>query len=163
VLFRSKTARAYYNAPGWVAHVISNPWLFTSPGEHASWGSTLTGGAWLASHLWEHYRFMRDTTFLERYYPVIKGATEFLNSILIEEEHGWLVTAPSNSPENAYKTAEGFAGHTCMGPTMDMQICRQLMYATIKSSPEGNDFRFQKIRQGRNSIYRRSYEQKNCY
>jgi alpha-L-fucosidase 2 len=129
-----KTARAYYNAPGWVAHVISNPWLFTSPGEHASWGSTLTGGAWLASHLWEHYRFTRDTAFLERYYPVIKGATEFLNSILIEEEHGWLVTAPSNSPEHGYITNDGFTGNTCMGPTMDMQICRQLMYATIKSS-----------------------------
>ena len=129
-----KTAGAYYHAPGWVAHVISNPWLFTSPGEHASWGSTLTGGAWLASHLWEHYRFTRDTTFLERYYPVIKGATEFLNAILIEEEHGWLATAPSNSPENAYRTAEGFVGYTCMGPTIDMQICRQLMYATIKSS-----------------------------
>jgi alpha-L-fucosidase 2 len=129
-----KTAQAYYNASGWVAHVISNPWLFTSPGEHASWGSTLTGGAWLSSHLWEHFRFTKDTAFLKRYYPVIKGATEFLNSILIEEEHGWLVTAPSNSPENAYITFDGFTGNTCMGPTMDMQICRQLMYATIKSS-----------------------------
>ncbi|MDR2383117.1 MAG: glycoside hydrolase N-terminal domain-containing protein [Prevotellaceae bacterium] len=128
-----KTAKAYYNAPGWVAHVISNPWLFTSPGEHASWGSTLTGGAWMASHLWEHFRFTRDTAFLKQYYPVIKGATEFLNSILIEEEHGWLVTAPSNSPENAYKTADGHA-FTCMGPTMDMQICRQLMYANIEAA-----------------------------
>jgi alpha-L-fucosidase 2 len=129
-----KTAAAYYNAPGWVAHVVSNPWLFTSPGEHASWGSTLTGGAWIATHLWEHYRFTRDTTFLKRYYPVIKGAVEFLNSILIEEEHGWLVTAPSNSPEHAYITGDGFVGNTCMGPTIDMQICRQLMYASIKAS-----------------------------
>ncbi|MDR1583027.1 MAG: glycoside hydrolase N-terminal domain-containing protein [Prevotellaceae bacterium] len=129
-----KTAQTYYNAPGWVAHVISNPWLFTSPGEHAGWGSTLTGGAWLASHLWEHFRFTGDTAFLRQYYPVIKGAVEFLNSILIEEEHGWLVTAPSNSPEHAYVTADGFVGNTCMGPTMDMQICRQLMYANIKAS-----------------------------
>jgi alpha-L-fucosidase 2 len=130
----TKTAKAYYNAPGWVAHVISNPWLFTSPGESATWGSTLTGGAWLASHLWEHFRFTGDVEFLERYYPVIRGATEFLNSILIEEEHGWLVTAPSNSPENAYITPDGYLGQTCMGPTIDMQICRQLMYATIKAS-----------------------------
>jgi alpha-L-fucosidase 2 len=129
-----RTARAYYNASGWVAHVISNPWLFTSPGEDAGWGSTLTGGAWLTSHIWEHFRFTRDTAFLRTYYPVIKGATAFLNSILIEEEHGWLVTAPSNSPENAYITPDGFRGHTCMGPTMDMQICRQLMYATIKAA-----------------------------
>jgi alpha-L-fucosidase 2 len=129
-----KTAQTYYSAPGWVAHVISNPWLFTSPGEHANWGSTLTGGAWLTAHLWEYYRFTGDTEFLKRYYPVIKGAAEFLNSILIEEEHGWLVTAPSNSPENSYIAAGGFMGNTCMGPTMDMQICRQLMHATIKAS-----------------------------
>jgi alpha-L-fucosidase 2 len=129
-----KTAQAYYNAPGWVAHVISNPWLFTSPGEHARWGSTLTGGAWLTSHLWEHFRFTGDVAFLRQYYPVIKGAVEFLNSILIEEEHGWLVTAPSNSPEHAYITADGYRGNTCMGPTIDMQICRQLMYATVKAS-----------------------------
>ncbi|MDR1340218.1 MAG: glycoside hydrolase family 95 protein [Prevotellaceae bacterium] len=130
----TKTAKAYYDAPGWVAHVISNPWLFTSPGESAYWGSTLTGGAWLASHLWEHFRYTGDVEFLKRYYPVIKGATEFLNSILIEEEHGWLVTAPSNSPENSYITPDGYTGQTCMGPTMDMQICRQLMHATVKSS-----------------------------
>ena len=130
----AKTAKAYYNAPGWVAHVISNPWLYTSPGEHAQWGSTLTGGAWLASHIWENYRFTRDTEFLKNYYPVMKGATEFLNSILIEEEHGWLVTAPSNSPENSYIMPNGFIGQTCMGPTMDMQICRQLMNACIKAS-----------------------------
>jgi alpha-L-fucosidase 2 len=130
----AKTAKAYYNAPGWVAHVISNPWLFTSPGESATWGSTLTGGAWMASHLWEHFRFTGDLEFLKHYYPVIKGATEFLNSILIEEEHGWLVTAPSNSPENAYIAPDGYVGQTCIGPTIDMQICRQLMYATIRSS-----------------------------
>jgi alpha-L-fucosidase 2 len=129
-----KTAKAYYNAPGWVAHAVSNPWLFTSPGEHASWGATPTGGVWLASHIWEHFRFTRDIAFLRQYYPVIKGTVEFFNSILIEEEHGWLVTAPSNSPENAYVTADGFVGNTCMGPTMDMQICRQLMYANIKAS-----------------------------
>jgi alpha-L-fucosidase 2 len=129
-----KTARAYYDAPGWVAHVISNPWLFTSPGESAYWGSTLTGGAWLASHLWEHFRFTGDVDFLRKYYPVIKGATEFLNSILIEDTNGYLVTAPSNSPENTYITFYGYRGQTCMGPTIDMQICRQLMYATVKAA-----------------------------
>lgn len=131
----TKTAKAYYNAKGWVAHVISNPWFFTSPGEGASWGSTLTGGAWLCEHIWEHYRFTKDTAFLKKYYPVLKGAAQFLQSILIKEPtHGWLVTAPSNSPEHAYKMPNGFIGNTCMGPTMDMQICRELFNACINAS-----------------------------
>lgn len=131
----SKTARAYYDAKGWVAHVISNPWFYTSPGEEAGWGSTLTGGAWLCEHIWEHYRFTLDTTFLRSYYPVMKGAAQFLRSILIREpEHGWLVTAPSNSPENTYIMPNGFRGQTAMGPTMDMQICRALFYACVKAS-----------------------------
>lgn len=130
-----KTAKAYYNADGWVAHVISNPWFFTSPGEGAEWGSTLTGGAWLCEHIWEHYRFSGDTSFLRDYYPVIKGAAIFLKSVLIREpKHGWLVTAPSNSPENTYITEDGFQGQTCMGPTIDMQTCRELFNACISTS-----------------------------
>lgn len=130
-----KTAKAYYNAGGWVAHVISNPWHYTSPGEGAEWGSTLTGGAWLCEHIWEHYRFTKDTTFLRQYYPVLKGAAQFLQSILIKEPtHGWLVTAPSNSPENTYIMPNGFKGQTAMGPTMDMQICRELFHACIDAA-----------------------------
>ncbi len=131
-----KTARAYYGCnDGWVAHVITNPWLFTSPGEGAGWGSTLTGGAWLCEHIWEHYRFTGDKKFLAQYYPVLKGAAKFLQSILIREpEHGWLVTAPSNSPENAYVMPNRFEGNTCMGPTMDMQICRELFNACIEAA-----------------------------
>ena len=130
-----KTASAYYDAPGWVAHVLGNPWGFTSPGEGASWGSTLTGGAWLVEHIWEHFRFTRDTAFLETYYPVMKGASEFLSAILIEEpENQWLVTAPSNSPENTYIMPNGFKGQTAMGPTMDMQIGRELFGSTIMAA-----------------------------
>ncbi len=130
-----KTAKAYYHANGWVAHVISNPWHFTSPGEGADWGSTLTGGAWLCEHIWEHYRFTNDTAFLKKYYPVLKGAATFLQSVLIKEpKHGWLVTAPSNSPENTYIMPDGYKGQTVMGPAMDMQICRELFNACIQSA-----------------------------
>lgn len=129
------TAKKYYNADGWVAHVISNPWFYTSPGEGANWGSTLTGGAWLVTHIWEHYLFNRDKEFLKQYYPVIKGSAEFLRSILIKEKkNGWLVTAPSNSPENGYIMPNGFKGYTCMGPTMDMQISRNIFNAAIEAS-----------------------------
>ncbi len=130
-----KTAKAYYQAEGWVAHVISNPWFFTSPGEGADWGSTLTGGAWLCEHIWEHYRFTKDIEFLRKYYPVLKGSAQFLSSILIEEpKNGWLVTAPSNSPEHAYVLPDGTKVNTAMGPTMDMQICRELFNAVIQSA-----------------------------
>ncbi|WP_199756936.1 glycosyl hydrolase family 95 catalytic domain-containing protein [Pedobacter sp. KBW06] len=130
-----KTAKAYYNAPGWVAHVIANPWGYTSPGEGAAWGSTLTGGAWLCEHIWEHYKFTKDKAFLARYYPVLKEASNFLAAILIEEpSHKWLVTAPSNSPENTYIMPDGFKGQTAMGPTMDMQICREIFGYSIEAA-----------------------------
>lgn len=130
-----KTADHYYRANGWTAHVVSNPWFFTSPGEGAQWGSTLTGGAWLTTHLWDHYRFTKDKNFLKEYYPVIRGSADFLSSILIQEkQNGWYVTAPSNSPENTYIMPDGFKGNTCMGPTMDMQICRNIFEANISAA-----------------------------
>ncbi len=130
-----KTAQAYYHSNGWVAHVISNPWKFTAPGEGASWGSTLTGGSWLCEHLWEHYLYNPDKKYLAEIYPVLKGATRFYTSILIEDpQTKWLVTAPSNSPENSYKMDDGFVGQTCMGPTMDMQIGRELLGNTIAAA-----------------------------
>lgn len=80
-----KTAKTYYNSDGWVAHMFSNPWKFTAPGEDASWGSTLTGGAWLCEHLWQHYIFNPDREYLKKIYPVLKGAAEFYTDVLIED------------------------------------------------------------------------------
>ena len=121
------TARSYYNADGWVAHVITNPWGFTAPGERASWGSTVSGSAWLCEHLWEHYAFTEDKEYLKWAYPIMKGSAQFYLDMLISEpDHGWLVTAPSNSPENTFRMENGAAAHTCMGPTVDMQILREL-------------------------------------
>jgi alpha-L-fucosidase 2 len=131
----TKTAKAYYNTDGWVAHVISNPWKFTAPGEEASWGSTLSGGAWLCEHLWLHYLYHPDKKYLATVYPVLKGAATFYTGILIEDPvTKWLVTAPSNSPENTYITPDGFAGQTTMGPTIDMQIGRELLGNTIAAA-----------------------------
>jgi alpha-L-fucosidase 2 len=130
-----KTARAYYGARGWVAHVITNPWLFTSPGEGAGWGSTCSGGGWLCEHLWEHYAFTHDKKYLASVYPVIKGSAVFFLDMLIEEPtHGWLVTAPSNSPENAYIDQHGDTVTTCMGPTIDIEIVRELFANVIQAS-----------------------------
>ncbi len=125
------TAAAYYNARGWVAHVISNPWGFTAPGEGADWGSTLTGGAWLATHIIEAYAYNPDKAFLKDYYEPLKAAAQFFTDILIREPtNGFMVTAPSNSPENSFKLPGGGTAATCMGPAMDMQIGRQLLLGT---------------------------------
>ncbi len=122
-----ETARAYYNADGWVAHVITNAWGFTAPGERASWGSTVSGSGWLCEHLWEHYTFTADKEYLRWAYPIMKGSAQFyLDMLITEPAHGWLVTAPSNSPENAFRMKNGTAAHTCMGPTVDLQILREL-------------------------------------
>ncbi|MBS1700134.1 MAG: glycoside hydrolase N-terminal domain-containing protein [Armatimonadetes bacterium] len=130
-----KTAKAYYNARGWVAHVVTNPWCFTSPGEGAGWGSTVSGGAWLTEHQWDHYAFTGDKAYLKSAYPVMKEAALFFTDMLMAEpKHGWLVTAPSNSPENTYIHPTQGNLNTCMGPTMDQQIVHELFENTIKAS-----------------------------
>jgi alpha-L-fucosidase 2 len=130
-----KTAHDYYNARGWVAHVITNPWGFTSPGESASWGSYNGGSAWLCQHLYDHYLFTRDRKFLHWAYPILKGAARFYADILIEEPtHHWLVTAPANSPENHFLTHNGADASICMGPTVLQQQVRYLFGACIESS-----------------------------
>jgi alpha-L-fucosidase 2 len=131
-----KTARTYYGARGWVAFLLANPWGFTSPGEAASWGSTVSCSAWLCQHLWDHYLFTGDREFLARAWPLLKGAALFYLDMLIEEPaHGWLVTAPSNSPENAFlPPGGGGAAHVCMGPTADMQLLRYLFDACARAS-----------------------------
>ncbi|MBR6271990.1 MAG: glycoside hydrolase N-terminal domain-containing protein [Bacteroidales bacterium] len=131
----SKTARDFYGARGWTAHVVCNPWGFTAPGEHPSWGATNTGGAWLALHAWQHYQFTQDTSFLREIYPMMKAAALFFLDIFIEEpEHGWLVTAPTTSPENAFYDENGNAVSVCMGSTMDVQIISELYDAVIEAS-----------------------------
>lgn len=131
----AKTAKAYYNARGWVAHVITNPWGFTSPGEGANWGATTTGSAWLCQHLWDHYQFTGDREFLKWAYPIMKGSALFYLDMLIEEpKNKWLVTAPSNSPENAFTLPDGRNAHICLGATSDMQLLRCLFNACIESS-----------------------------
>jgi len=128
-----KTAKSYYNAPGWVAHVITNVWGYTPPGESASWGATNNGSGWLCEHLFEHWAFNRERDYLRRVYPILKGSAEFYLGTLVEEpKHGWLVTCVSNSPENQFKMADGRTASICMGPTMDMEIVRELFTNTAE-------------------------------
>ncbi len=130
-----KTARTYYKARGWVAHVITNPWGFTSPGESAGWGATTGGSSWLCEHLWSRYDYTRDKAYLARIYPILKGSALFyLDNLMEEPKHGWLVTGPSNSPENSFIMADGRHANICMGPTIDMQQLRELFGNTARAA-----------------------------
>jgi alpha-L-fucosidase 2 len=135
VPFGERTAKAYYHAGGWVAHVITNPWHFTEPGESASWGASKAGSGWLCNNLWQHVDFTGDTAYLRRIYPVLKGAAQFYHDMLIRDpKTGWLVTSPSSSPENAFRLPNGQSASICMGPTIDNQIVRDLYDHVILAS-----------------------------
>jgi alpha-L-fucosidase 2 len=146
-----KTAKAYYNADGWVAHVITNIWGWTEPGEAASWGICKVGSGWLCDNLWQHYDFTNDKKYLADIYPVLKGSALFYSSMLINDpKTGWLVTSPSSSPENGFLMPDGSGRHAsiCMGPTIDNQIIRELFNNVITAGKVlGKDVAFRKILQ----------------
>jgi alpha-L-fucosidase 2 len=130
-----RTAKAYYNANGWVAHVFTNIWGFTEPGESASWGITKSGSGWLCNNLWQHYEFSDDKNYLRTIYPILKGSAQFYSSMLIHDNKtGWLVTSPSSSPENSFYLPNGKTASICEGPTIDNQIIRELFGNVITAS-----------------------------
>jgi alpha-L-fucosidase 2 len=127
----AKMARDQYGATGWMAHHNTDLWRATGPIDGAYWGMWPCGGAWLCDHLWEHYLFSGDEAFLAKAYPLMKGAAQFFLDTLVEEpKHHWLVTSPSVSPENAHHPGVTAA----MGPTMDAQIIRDLFDHCIESA-----------------------------
>lgn len=130
-----QTAKSFYGADGWVAHWGTNPWRYTAPGEDPSWGATNTGGAWLCQHLYNHYLYTQDVDYLKDVYPVMKGSAEFFHSAMITEpSHGWLVTAPTTSPENAFIDSDGRWTYVCMGSTMDVQVVTELFRNVIEAN-----------------------------
>ena len=129
-----KTAKSYYNARGWLAHTCTNPWGFTSPCEDASWGSTTGSPAWQCHHLWEHYLYTKDREYLQWAYPIMKDAMCFYIDMLIkDEEHGWLVTSPSSSPENSFIDEEGRICSLCEGPAYDRELIQALVTYCIQA------------------------------
>ncbi len=140
-----KTAKAYYNAPGWVFHMITNVWGWTSPGWSAGWGYFPAGGAWMCQHLWEHYAFSGNREYLKQVYPVMKESCVFFLDYLVEDDKGRLVTSPSTSPENTFIAADGRRGSVCAGAAMDRQIVWDLFTNTIEASQAlGTDEDFRK-------------------
>ncbi|KKO90023.1 alpha-L-fucosidase [Sphingobacterium sp. Ag1] len=120
-----ETAKTLYHARGWVAHHNTDIWRVTSPIDFAAAGMWPSGGLWLSQHLWEHYIFTGDKVFLRQYYPVMRGACDFLLSVLVEHRgyptKQWLVLSPSISPEQ---------GPLAAGVTMDNQLCYDMLTRT---------------------------------
>ena len=133
------TAKNYYNiAEGWCSSHNSDIWAMTNPvgekNESPEWSNWNLGGAWLVNTLWERYQFTQDKEYLRTTaYPLMKGAAQFCLRWLIEnpKQPGELITAPSTSPENEYKTDKGYHGTTCYGGTADLAIIRELFINTI--------------------------------
>jgi alpha-L-fucosidase 2 len=123
----AEVARVHYGAGGWVVHHNFDLWRGAAPINASNHGIWLTGGAWLATHLWEHYLFTQDKQFLaKRGYPLMKGAAQFFADTLVEDPlTGKLISGPSNSPEQ---------GGLVMGPTMDHAIIRCLFRACIEAA-----------------------------
>jgi len=127
----ARTAREMYGARGWVTHHNTDLWRATGPIDGPQYGMWPTGGAWLTLPLWDRYEYTGGRDYLQRIYPLIKGAAQFFVDTLVEEPtHHWLVTAPSLSPENAHP----FGTSLTEGPTMDEEILRELFGNAIEAA-----------------------------
>lgn len=122
----ARTAKEHYGANGWVLHHNTDLWRGTAPINAANHGIWVTGAAWLCQHLWEHYLFTQDKTFLQQAYPLMRSASAFFVDFLVKDpKTGWLISTPSNSPEQ---------GGLVAGPAMDHQLIRELFKHTTQAA-----------------------------
>jgi alpha-L-fucosidase 2 len=139
-----KTAKEFYGARGWVAHHNSDLWAMSNAvGDRGQgdpvWANWAMGGDWLSRHLYERYLYTGDKKFLaDRAYPVMKGAAEFTLDWLVEDKDGYLVTAPSTSPENLFKDGNGKEQAVSVATTMDMSVIRDLFDNVIAAADQLN-------------------------
>lgn len=154
----AQVAKEHYGAKGWVFHQNTDIWRVAAPMDGPTWGTFTVGGAWLTTHLWEHFLYNQDRTFLKEVYPILKGAVEFFMDFLVPYPgKDWLVTNPSNSPENPPKakgyryfydeiTASYYFTTIVAGATMDMQILKDLFdYYNTASEILGIDHEFARV------------------
>ncbi|HRS52604.1 MAG TPA: glycoside hydrolase family 95 protein [Candidatus Marinimicrobia bacterium] len=128
-----QTAETMYSARGWVLHHNTDIWRICGPVDGAFWGMWPMGSAWLCQHLFEKYEYNGDKEYLKSIYPAMKGAVEFYLDFLVEEpQHQWLVICPSVSPENAPSCHPEFS--VSAGTTMDNQLLFDLFTKTIKAA-----------------------------
>ncbi|HMB62273.1 MAG TPA: glycoside hydrolase family 95 protein [Eudoraea sp.] len=143
------SAQTYYGTRGWVVCHNSDIWAMSNPvGEHTgdpNWANWNMGGVWLSTHLWEHYLFTQDRSYLtQEAYPLMKSAVVFCLDWLVKDKNGNWITSPGTSPENTYITPEGYKGATLYGATSDLAMIRELFKNFIRASETldiENDFR----------------------
>ena len=126
----AETARKMYGCRGWMAHHNTDIWRVAGPIDGAFWGMFPNGGAWLATHIWEHYLYTLDKDFLREYYPILKGAADFYLDYMVERD-GELLVVPSVSPEHG---GRGKQSPVCAGCTMDNQIVRDALTQAIRAT-----------------------------
>ncbi len=163
----AQVAREHYGAGGWVFHQNTDLWRVAAPMDGPTWGTFTVGGAWLCTHLWEHYQYTLDKEFLKDVYPVLQGSVQFFMDFLVPHPNGkWLVTNPSTSPENfpdgggnkPYfdEVTAGFREGTtiCAGSSIDMQILYDLFgyYAEAARVLGREDEFVSKVRQAREKL-----------
>ena len=135
----TETAKTMYGCGGWVAHHNTDLWRIAGPVDGTPWGMFPTGGAWLTTHLWQHYLYTGDKQFLSEYYPVMKGAAQFLLDYMqtypaageVKEAAGWLMTVPTVSPEHGPR---GKGTNVCAGSTMDNQIAFDVLSQALQAA-----------------------------
>ncbi|KAL3722311.1 hypothetical protein ACJRO7_034653 [Eucalyptus globulus] len=132
----SKTAKVNYEASGWVAHQVSDIWAKTSPDRgEAVWALWPMGGAWLCTHLWEHYAYTLDKDFLKsKAYPLLEGCAAFLLDWLIEGRGGYLETNPSTSPEHTFTAPDGKPASVSYSTTMDIAIIKEVFMEIVAAA-----------------------------
>ena len=131
-----RTARNMYGSRGWVAHHNTDIWRVTGPVDKAFYGTWPMGGAWLTTHLWQHYLYSGDRQFLAEIYPVLKGSADFyLDYLIAHPKYGWMVTAPSMSPEHGPTGEDTQSASTIVaGCTMDNQIVFDVLSNALRAS-----------------------------
>lgn len=126
------TARKTYNSSGWTMNHLTDPFGRTAIADGVGWGTFPIAAAWLVLHQWDHYLFTNNKSYLKQEaYPSMREAAEFILGYLVEDHKGYLVTAPSNSPENRYRMADGKEFQLTYGATMDIEIIRELFEACL--------------------------------
>ncbi|MBV5282049.1 MAG: glycoside hydrolase N-terminal domain-containing protein [Paludibacter sp.] len=134
------TAKTFYGANGWVACHNSDIWAMSNPvgnfgHDDPVWACWNMGGAWLSTHLWEHFLFTQDKNYLKNEaYSIMRGAAEFCIEWLVEDKEGKLITSPSTSPENKFISPSGYQGATFYGGTADLAMIRACLMQIIEAS-----------------------------
>ena len=128
------TASKTFGAEGWTVNHVSDPFGHTSISDDVGWGNFPIAGPWLTLHLWEHFMFTQNREYLRmQAYPAMKEAAQFLLSFMVTDKNGYLATAPSNSPENAYRMADGKQFNLTYSATMDIEIVTELFRDCIEA------------------------------